>query len=285
VWAWGANTSGEAGTADGLVLTPTRIDGLSDVVALAGGTTAAYALKADGTVWGWGDGRRLGVAGLEGPQGPRQIPGLTEVVAIAAGDDAAAVRADGTVWWWGGANLLAPSPRVPAPVAGLTDITAVALGGEVHLAIDGAGRLWSFGSLLPGLPDVDVGAGVVAVTGLPPVRAASTDGLTVWAVAVDGTPWSFGANQLGQCGHGQASAGDLGPAPEAAFGPTAAVVVREQSVYLVTEAGQLWVWGNNTNRELGLLGSYEVTVPVAVEGFDRVTAVAAAHVAVGLVVG
>lgn len=53
----------------------------------------SFALKSDGTVWGWGN----GIGGT-----PAQISGLTGVTAIAAGQDRSfALKSDGTIWAWG----------------------------------------------------------------------------------------------------------------------------------------------------------------------------------------
>ena len=92
VVGWGQNTSGQAtgvpssGDNSGQVI----INGqsLSNVVAIAAGYEHGLALKADGTVVGWGD----------NTYGETNTTGLTNVVAIAAGAyNSLALEADGTV--------------------------------------------------------------------------------------------------------------------------------------------------------------------------------------------
>src|SRR3954452_8628867 len=74
--------------------------GLDQVVAVAAGGTHALALRADGTVWGWGSNSdwELGVTTPSGPGGsdtPVQATGLEQVRGLATGDDhGLAVRAD-----------------------------------------------------------------------------------------------------------------------------------------------------------------------------------------------
>ena len=116
-WAWGDNSFGQLGTgSDEPVSTvPREIARLTDVVAIAAGTSNGYTLLHDGTVWTWGDDslKQLGGSGCgSSPTGhrgpcrvssvPHQVPSLTKVVAIAAGGDSGyALRRDGTVWAWG----------------------------------------------------------------------------------------------------------------------------------------------------------------------------------------
>ena len=78
---------------------------LTNVAAVAAaGNNATFALKGDGTVWGFGynDYGQLG----DGTQTSRQTPvaasGLSNVIAIAAGaQHVLALKSDGTVWAWG----------------------------------------------------------------------------------------------------------------------------------------------------------------------------------------
>lgn len=106
VWAWGSNESGQLG--DGSFVPkvlPVQIPGLSDVVAVdARGMRFSVALKADGSVWAWGNNSagQLGVRGVTYSTRPIQVPGLSDVVTIAAGfSHVLAMRRDGTVFAWG----------------------------------------------------------------------------------------------------------------------------------------------------------------------------------------
>ncbi|NTU85558.1 MAG: hypothetical protein HGA45_40425, partial [Chloroflexales bacterium] len=152
VWSWGANDHGQLGRATtstctyGMACGPTagQVAGLGDVVALAAGVWHALALRADGTVWAWGENSEgaLGDGGLTSRATPAQVPGLDQVVAVAAGSNfSLALRADGTVWAWGrnangqlGDGGVTGSPR-PIQVPGLRDVVAIRASNSHVLAL------------------------------------------------------------------------------------------------------------------------------------------------------
>ncbi|GAA3610866.1 RCC1 domain-containing protein [Microlunatus ginsengisoli] len=145
--------------------------GLTDVVAVAAGERHALALRADGTVVGWGS----DVVGQATPP-----PGLTGVVAISAGQDhSVAVKSDGSVVGWGVWGESGP-PRA-ADIA----TTSSATGSDVFLRRDGSIAIYrGFGDF--GTPPA--GSDFVAVSagdghGLA-IEAAPTDPALVGSSAV-----------------------------------------------------------------------------------------------------
>jgi alpha-tubulin suppressor-like RCC1 family protein len=87
--------------------TPVNV-ALSSVAAIAGGGLNSLALKADGTVWAWGQGflGQLGNGADIASNVAVQVTGLnvtpSPVIAIAIGNQhCLALKADGTVWAWG----------------------------------------------------------------------------------------------------------------------------------------------------------------------------------------
>jgi len=167
VWAWGVGDKGQLG--DGTfhtmgnqgVATPAQVNGLSGVVAIAGGFSESLALKSNGTVWTWGRGSegQLGDGNFynTSPNGvatPVQVSGLSNVVAIAGGWlHNLALKSDGTVWAWGngqygqlGDGNFYPHDGVAAPVqvSGLSHVLAIACG-EHSLALTSDGMVWAWG--------------------------------------------------------------------------------------------------------------------------------------------
>ena len=88
---------------------PVAVVGLADVIALEGGSNYMLALKADGTVWGWGSDNTgelgQGTTGLR--NAPVQVPGLADIIHIGAGDShSLAASASGVVYGWGDNGFL-----------------------------------------------------------------------------------------------------------------------------------------------------------------------------------
>jgi len=106
VWGWGLLRA-QPKQDEAKLHEPRKIAGLSDIIAIAA-CDHSLALKKDGTVWAWGsnnDDGQLGDGTTESRQGPVQVKGLKDVVAIAVGGTSAqmaahslAVKKNGTVW-------------------------------------------------------------------------------------------------------------------------------------------------------------------------------------------
>ena len=157
VLAWGANFSGQLG--DGTTderTSPVAVAGLTDVVALAAGYAHTLALKSDdGTVLAWGENfsGQLGDGTTNGRLTPVPVAGLTDVVAVAAGDShSLALKSDGSAWAWG-ANYSGQlgdgttnDQTLAVPVATLTDVVAIAAGESHSLALRSDGSGWAWGA-------------------------------------------------------------------------------------------------------------------------------------------
>lgn len=179
VWAWGINTYGTLGTdsiptlasttqttvsASGAVsvsasaapvqmfsVTPVRVP-LDDVVAIAAGERHALAVTADSTVWGWGHNGRGALGQTEHGTTvttPVQIPGLSGIVAVAAGDGfSVALDARGRVWVCG---MIDGAPGYAEPyhrvrrVPALSGITQIEAGPYHAFAVTASGELWGWG--------------------------------------------------------------------------------------------------------------------------------------------
>jgi hypothetical protein len=127
---------------------PAPMTGLSGITALACGVAHSLALDAQGQVWAWGDGNsgQLGQGTTTtGSAVPLQVPGLSDVRAIAAGGlGSLALAADGQVFAWGAlssdrASTLGAPQLTPKPVfSGATAISA----GYRHAFIRGNDGAW-----------------------------------------------------------------------------------------------------------------------------------------------
>jgi hypothetical protein len=147
---------------------------LSNIVAVAAGNNFALALRAEGTVVGWGNGPYSFVP-----------TGLNHVTAIAAGNThSLALRSDGTVVTWGtGAGTNLP--------AGLANVTAIAAGFTHSLALKTNGTVvaWGTGSA------TNVPAGLTNIIAISTESASSSLCL---ALRANGRVVAWGDNPYGE---------------------------------------------------------------------------------------
>ena len=230
VWAWGYNPYG---LGDGTVYssaTPVQVVGpggsgfLTGVVAVsAGGNDFSLALKADGSVWGWGLNRygqldsytNLG-SNTAGVLTPVQAMNLGGVVGISAGGNhGLALESDGSVWAWGtnvwgelgnSTNLGNYTWNVPPyGVAGIPAAAGVSAGNGTSVALVADGTVWAWGNGQQG----QMGNGTATPNNTTPVQSSisgvstlQAGGEHIAAVKGDGTAWAWGYGAYGQLGNG-----------------------------------------------------------------------------------
>src|SRR5262249_26987690 len=134
---------------------PTVIDAVSPAAKVAAGQNFACALLPDGTVTCWGFNNSFLQLGREDQANfmiPMTVNGITDAIAIVAGDYHACVLAgDGTVRCWGynllgqlGREPIGGSHASPAIVSGISGATALSAGSNNTCALlgDGTVRCW-----------------------------------------------------------------------------------------------------------------------------------------------
>jgi len=226
LWAWGLNYYGEIG--DG-----TTEYRSSPVQTITGGSTwsqvdcgswSTAAIKADGTLWAWGNNRRgnLGDDSNVDKSSPVQtISGGNNWAQVSVCiDNMAAVKTDGTLWTMGfnskgqlGNNrqeggLFNRSRSSPVQTSlGGTDWKSVVCGGFLSditmFGLKTDGTLWSWGGNYAGCLGDGDGQNrsnpVQVITG-GNWKYASTSGNSSAGIKSDGTLWTWGRNAYGQLG-------------------------------------------------------------------------------------
>jgi RHS repeat-associated protein len=269
VWAWGQNVNGQIGINS--VATPQKnpvqVTNLSDVVAIATGGQHSMALKADGTVWGWGaNGKaQVGIGNITTPQkNPVQAIGVSNVVAIASGEThSLALRADGTVWTWGenvdgelALGYINSPIKFPTQVPYLNNVMSISGGASHSLALltDGTMKAWGnnyWGQLGNGASTGTAGnnnPAPVSVEGFSDVGLVARNHSLL--VKMDGTIWAYGYNRFGQLGDGS-TYNRLSPVEvNNQFGSFSAVAGGAHSLAINMD-NSVWAWGNNLYGQLG----------------------------------
>lgn len=139
VWAWGSDhhcAVGGRGTVDAHPIA-TAVPEVADSVGIAAGKRHSLAVRADGTVFAWGDNlfKESGSPALGLVCTPRPVSGASGVTAVSAGAHAsAALRGDGSVWTWGygrdgqlNGNTLSSERYIAGP-SGALGVTALGAG-------------------------------------------------------------------------------------------------------------------------------------------------------------
>ena len=297
VYAWGDNSRGQLGNGQAgkglLSARPVRVQNLTDIVALAARANHNLALRADGTVWAWGqnDQGQLGDGSLVDRATPVQVSQLTGVAAIATGwKHSLAVRSDGTLWVWGandggrfgnGRDGWGEWSTVPIAVRSLSGVVATAAGYAQSFAIKSDGTLWAWGVNSDG----QLGLGAFTDTETLPVQVVNVRAVTriatqaghVMAQTSDGQLWVWGSdNSSGQFGDGTTTASAFPVAVRRlpSSEPTTLALGWIHSIARLAN-GQVWTWGNNWYGQLGIGDADYQILPVQVTALAAADAIAA----------
>jgi len=288
LWAWGLNDFGALGVVNNAGIpiasqgSPVQVGTARNWVAVAAaGGASSYALKADGTLWAWGD-NTLGQLGNGNPSGaqvntPGQVlnpSGIAFVAIASGGGHALALQADGSLWSWGSNNngelgqgntLPQTSPATPAQVILATatsdnDWSAIAAGDSHSLALKADGTLWSWGSNSNGQlgqPGLGAGKGINQPTPTPVGSDRNWSGISAGslnslALKRNGTLWSFGDNGHGQLGAGQNALLSISPVQTS---PNSADMVALSGGAFhgiaLKSNGAIYAFGDNSSGQFG----------------------------------
>jgi alpha-tubulin suppressor-like RCC1 family protein len=254
--------------------------------AIASGTSFTAALRADGTVWTWGQNSsgQLGDGSTTQRLAPVTIASLTSVAAIAAGDaHMLALRTDGTVRSWGQntngqlGDGTTTQRTAPVTLSTLTGITALAAGTSHSLALKSDGTVWAWGLNANG----QLGDGTTtqrtapvklsALSGIIAIAAGSSHSL---ALKSDGTVWVWGLNADSQLGDGTTTQRNTPVKLTTLTGITRIAAGAAHSLALKSD-GTLRAWGKNANGQLGDGSTSARTTPVTLTSPTAVSRIAA----------
>jgi alpha-tubulin suppressor-like RCC1 family protein len=281
LWGWGQNESGQIGNGEGTVDPNTSSGGLGvsfrgpnsrmntpvmvgtnhDWKAIAAGAFNSYALKQDGTFWGWGSG--LGYQKKTNDVVPKQLDPGTNWVSISVGDyHVVALKSDGTLWLRGQNASLAARDYAPSRAGETlfqlgtdTDWTATISGQNCFFARKKDGSWWVCGDNTNGKLGADQ---LMQIVRPPQAGAAPSRGPQTGRRGGGATTRTYGGFSWTQAGSLQRLGRDFEPWAFGAGGET---------TLLLTKDGNLWTWGTRLGAKPspfaakgGIRGVYQSSV-------------------------
>jgi alpha-tubulin suppressor-like RCC1 family protein len=268
----GRNDVGELGmgTSGGSTIADAKIPSLNNIIALAAGDRFALALRADQTVWSWGndDYGQLGNGNTMDAASPVPVPGLTGITMVAAGaDHAVAVSNTGAVFVWGRSNHyqlgLGSLNEVTSPTQ-LTGFTgtplAVSASGDHTLLLTTTG-LYSFGSNGAGEcgqgSTTDIQAPTL-ISGLSNIAQVAAGRYHSMVLTCAGQILAFGDDSAGELGDGantNQSTPETVLLPSSFNFPPSSIAAGNNTSFVEDAFGDILATGLNANGQLGLSNS------------------------------
>lgn len=284
LWAVGDNSDGVSGVGDGATnhKVPVQVGKDSDwktvsVSRFFGHT--ALAIKNDGTLWGWGDGRlgQLGIGKYTSPSTPVQVGTDNDWAAVSLGNTfTIALKKDGSLWGWGSNNnktLFNNSKYCVSPVAlgSDTDWANVFAVVETAYGIKKDGTLWVWGASdnnMAGLNNSDmetmsepylvkaIQGNVLDITGSDNNRHVA-----VGENGIISKIYSWGSNADGALGDGTGVAVDATSGIKTITTPVEVKLDAKLNMthiaggigycVVLTQDGKIYGWGKNRAGQLG----------------------------------
>ncbi|MBV8839796.1 MAG: RCC1 repeat-containing protein, partial [Alphaproteobacteria bacterium] len=242
-----------------------QVKELSGITAVVAGDRHCLALKADGTVWAWGNNGsgRLGDGTRNSTSTPTQVVGVSDITAIAAAlGHSLALKKDGTVWAWGynDDGELGDGKRKDRfnafQIPNLAGVKAIAAGSHHSVALKNDGTVWVWGG------QRDHVTTPRRLVGLDRVVAVSAGGWYSLALKDDGTVWAWGSIANGE--EDDTTMNEVIKKPVQIKGLTNVVGISNGLWHALAlkKDGTVWGWGRNYFGALG--DGTETTRPVPV---------------------
>ncbi|MEN6461550.1 MAG: fibronectin type III domain-containing protein [Syntrophomonas sp.] len=295
VWAWGQNEYGQLGIGNNTEqLIPVKINGLSNIIAVAAGDNHSIALDSSGNVWAWGKNNlyQLGNGVTANSNIPVKIISSCIKAISAAADHSIALKNDGTVLGWGadgyatnfslsGIDGHAPGQLWNATTTGgvyyqLSGVKGIATSRQFSTYLFDDGRICRIGHFIDevGAPTVMPMKHYSTLMGIQAIAAGEN---FVLALKEDGTVLSLGDNNSGQYGNG--TQGNGTPADPRPYGVVTGlnniveIAAGGYHCIALDQNGNVYTWGKNLYGQLGTGKTDIHLTPVKVSGLTEITAI------------
>jgi alpha-tubulin suppressor-like RCC1 family protein len=264
---WGSYLAGFGGAGPSETQTQPAPAGLSEVTIIDASNSSSYALRADGSVWAWGNGTvgQLGDGKLASSSTPVRVVFPKGIVIKTIGESknaGYAIDSAGEAWAWGQGTADCLQGRVrsePVKITGLTNLTEVQ-GGENHvLWLERDGMVLGCGANGVGQLGLGKGVGVAksptVITGLKSIVQISAGDRTLEARDSSGQVFMSGENTRGQVGVGSSEAAIWTPMqvplPEPATSISAGGDLAPNGTNFAMTAKTLYGWGYDGQGQVG----------------------------------
>ena len=271
LYVWGGNDRGQLGLNQPQYTkydSPVQVPGTWKSIATGGfvGQTM-HAIKADGTLWGWGrnEAGQIADGSKTYRSSPVQIPGTTWAVVVKPRlNSTFATKTDGTLWTWGnnGDGALGHNNQTnyssPKQVPGTTWPTSygkLSASTGACIAIKTDGSLWVWGENSDkgklGLNNRTTYSSPVQIPGSWSYLCNGTEEHSNYAINTDGELYAWGSNNYGQLGQ-NGPVNTHRSSPTQIPGTTWNGLGGGNGTLLATKTdGTIWGWGDGRGGQLG----------------------------------
>lgn len=285
IWAWGKNNHGQLGDYRNYDLTVSEraervLDGvfhLMDAVKIDAGKHHSALVKADGSVWLWGDNSngQLGIGDeIWSPVPLSRSVKLIYASSVVQGDGFTAILAqNGRVWTWGKnasgqlGDGTTTDKDLPVKVM-ISNVMAIAAGKEHMAVVKNDGTVWTWGNNSHGQlgnGTTDNSSVPVQVSGTSLFKSVSCGSTHTLGIDESDAIWAWGNNASGQLGNGtnDDSSAPLQISSSLTFTRISCAYDHSMGI---DDQGSIWAWGSNSEGQLGNGNTDNSNIPVQASG-------------------
>jgi alpha-tubulin suppressor-like RCC1 family protein len=288
VWTVGRNNFGQLGNGSHQdVHIPIAVEGLPKIVRISRGYDHSLGIDEGGAIWAWGRNNygQLCDPNFQDHTRPQKIDAARKYVSVEGGlYHTMALATDGSVWAWGhnfyaelgsgnrehSANAVRvrcnTEDRVHAPLTNIVEIKSVGYHG---MALDSAGRVWTWG----GNSSYQLGheikghqAFATVLEEIPNMQSIASGWHHSLALDSTGTMWQWGTDQslMDVSERRYIKTPEKVPATE----PMSQIACGSWHSMSIDNEGQVWAWGRNKKGMLGTADTIASAIPVKAQGMS-----------------
>ena len=238
--------------------------------AISTGQFVTFAIKEDGSLWGWGNHNHVGVGKGKDFSNigiPTKI--MEDVISVATGEYRTfAIKSDYSLWGWGSAIGDGVDEIRYFPTKVMDGVTAVAASDTHTMIIKMDGSLWGWGgNRYAQLGNATTTDEKNPVKIMDDVKSVSIGSGYTMALKTDGSLWSWGANSYAVLGNATTTDSKT---PIKIMENVAAVSTGWLHATALKTDGSVWAWGKNYNDTA--IGAYLDNPTKIMEGVAAVSA-------------